>query len=162
SADPTLVSGSAMSRFISEDDLKNFEGWLRYQGYDSMPIERPMFPPRVESAHAFYRANQHQLVGHFPLAAWPQCAKVCRRARRSRKPEATMNFIRLAFLALTLLEAGHASAQTYPDHTVRILVGFTPGSATDVSARMFAQKLSDAWAVPVTIENLPGGGGSIG
>jgi hypothetical protein len=27
-----------------------------------------------------------------------------------------MNFIRLAFLALTLLEAGHASAQTYPDH----------------------------------------------
>ena len=73
-----------------------------------------------------------------------------------------MNFIRLAFLALTLLEAGHASAQTYPDHTVRILVGFTPGSATDVSARMFAQKLSDAWAVPVTVENLPGGGGSIG
>jgi tripartite-type tricarboxylate transporter receptor subunit TctC len=73
-----------------------------------------------------------------------------------------MNFIRLAFLALTLLEAGHASAQTYPDHTIRILVGFTPGSATDVSARMFAQKLSDAWAVPVTVENLPGGGGSIG
>ena len=73
-----------------------------------------------------------------------------------------MNFIRLAFLALALLEAGHASAQTYPDHTVRILVGFTPGSATDVSARMFAQKLSDAWAVPVTVENLPGGGGSIG
>src|SRR5215475_7054062 len=73
-----------------------------------------------------------------------------------------MNFIRLAFLALTLLEAGHASAQTYPDHTVRILVGFTPGSATDISARMFAQKLSDTWAVPVTVENLPGGGGSIG
>ena len=73
-----------------------------------------------------------------------------------------MNFMRLAFLALTLLEAGHASAQTYPDHTIRILVGFTPGSATDVSARMFAQKLSDAWAVPVTVENLPGGGGSIG
>jgi tripartite-type tricarboxylate transporter receptor subunit TctC len=73
-----------------------------------------------------------------------------------------MNFMRLAFLALTLLEAGHASAQTYPDHTIRILVGFTPGSATDVSARMFAQKLSDAWAVPVMVENLPGGGGSIG
>ena len=73
-----------------------------------------------------------------------------------------MNFIRLAFLALALLEAGHASAQTYPDHTIRILVGFTAGSATDVSARMFAQKLSDAWAVPVMVENLPGGGGSIG
>jgi len=73
-----------------------------------------------------------------------------------------MNFIRLAFFALTLLAAGHASAQTYPGRAIRILVGFTPGSATDISARMFAQKLSDAWAVPVTVENLPGGGGSIG
>ena len=73
-----------------------------------------------------------------------------------------MNFIRLAFFALTLLAAGHASAQTYPGRAIRILVGFTPGSATDISARMFAQKLSDAWAVPVTVENLPGNGGSIG
>ena len=73
-----------------------------------------------------------------------------------------MNFVRLAFFALTLLVAGQASAQTYPGRPIRILVGFTPGSATDVSARMFAQKLSDAWAVPVMVENLPGGGGSIG
>jgi tripartite-type tricarboxylate transporter receptor subunit TctC len=73
-----------------------------------------------------------------------------------------MNFIRLASFALTLLAAGHASAQTYPGRAIRILVGFTPASATDISARMFAQKLSDAWAVPVTVENLPGGGGSIG
>ena len=73
-----------------------------------------------------------------------------------------MNFIRFAFFALTLLAAGHASAQTYPDRAIRILVGFTPGSATDVSARMFAQKLSEAWAVTVTVENLPGGSGSIG
>ena len=28
------AAGSIMSRFISEDDLKNFEGWLAYQGYD--------------------------------------------------------------------------------------------------------------------------------
>ena len=72
-----------------------------------------------------------------------------------------MNFIRLVLFALTLL-AGPASAQTYPDRTIRILVGFTPGSATDISARMFAQRLSDVLAVPVTVENLPGGGGSIG
>jgi len=72
-----------------------------------------------------------------------------------------MNFIRLVLFALTLL-AGPAGAQTYPDRTIRILVGFTPGSATDISARMFAQRLSDVLAVPVTVENLPGGGGSIG
>src|SRR5207245_2760905 len=68
-----------------------------------------------------------------------------------------MNFIRLAFFALTLLAAGHGSARTYPGRAIRILVGFTPGSATDISARMFAQKLSNAWAVPVTDES-PGTG----
>jgi tripartite-type tricarboxylate transporter receptor subunit TctC len=70
--------------------------------------------------------------------------------------------IRTAFIALTLFAAGHAHAQTYPDRTIRILVGFTPGSATDISARMFAQKLGEAWSVPVTVENLPGAGGSVG
>jgi tripartite-type tricarboxylate transporter receptor subunit TctC len=73
-----------------------------------------------------------------------------------------MNFIRLAFFLLTLLAAGHASAETYPDRTIRIIVGFTPGSATDVSARMFAEKLRDAWAASVIVENLPGVGGSVG
>jgi tripartite-type tricarboxylate transporter receptor subunit TctC len=73
-----------------------------------------------------------------------------------------MQFIRIALIALALLAAGHARAQNYPDRTIRLLVGFTPGSATDISARMFAQKLSDAWSVPVTVENLPGSGGSIG
>ena len=64
-----------------------------------------------------------------------------------------MNLIRLAFFALTLLTAGNANAQNYPDRAIRIIVGFTAGSATDISARMFAQKLSDAWAVPDTVES---------
>src|SRR5436305_7652024 len=72
-----------------------------------------------------------------------------------------MHLIRIAFIALALL-TGYAQAQTYPDRTIRILVGFTPGSATDISARMFAQKLGEAWNVPVTVENLPGAGGSVG
>jgi len=54
-------------------------------------------------------------------------------------------------------------AQTgYPDRPVRIIVGFTAGSATDITARMFAQKLNAAWNVPVTVENVPGAGGSVG
>lgn len=71
-----------------------------------------------------------------------------------------MHLVR-AFIALLLL-AGGATAQTYPEHNIRLIVGFTPGSATDISARMFAQKLTDAWNVPVTVENIPGGGGSVG
>jgi tripartite-type tricarboxylate transporter receptor subunit TctC len=72
-----------------------------------------------------------------------------------------MNRLRTALIALLLL-TGNSSAQTYPDRAIRILVGFTPGSATDISARMFAQKLGEAWNVPVTVENLPGAGGSVG
>jgi len=71
-----------------------------------------------------------------------------------------MQFIR-AFIALLLL-ASSAAAQNYPDRNIRLVVGFTPGSATDISARMFAQKLTDAWNVPVTVENTPGAGGSVG
>jgi tripartite-type tricarboxylate transporter receptor subunit TctC len=70
---------------------------------------------------------------------------------------------RTLLIALSLLLAtGPASAQTYPDHAIRLIVCFTPCSATDVSARMFAQKLTDAWNVPVTVENIPGAGGSVG
>src|ERR1700759_1371994 len=78
------------------------------------------------------------------------------------RPEAAMNLIRFAFFALTLLTTGSAAAQSYPDRAIRIIVGFTAGSATDISARMFAQKLNEAWAVPVTVENIAGNGGSIG
>src|SRR6516165_11844110 len=46
-------------------------------------------------------------------------------------------------------------AQTYPWRPVRIIVGFTAGSATDITARLFAQKLNEAWNVPVTVENIP-------
>ena len=73
-----------------------------------------------------------------------------------------MAIIRILLVALSFQLTGYAQAQTYPDRTIRILVGFTPGSATDISARMFAQKLGEAWSAPVTVENLPGAGGSVG
>ena len=73
-----------------------------------------------------------------------------------------MAVLRALLAALSVLAASHATAQTYPDRNIRLVVGFTPGSATDISARMFAQKLTDAWNVPVTVENTPGAGGSVG
>jgi tripartite-type tricarboxylate transporter receptor subunit TctC len=68
----------------------------------------------------------------------------------------------LAALA-ALLSVTAASAQgAYPDKPVRFIVGFTAGSATDITARIFAQKFAEAWGVPVTVENVPGAGGSVG
>src|SRR4051812_12670036 len=75
--------------------------------------------------------------------------------------EAVMQVVRALVLAMTLLSAGSAFAQTYPDRAIRILVGFTPGSATDISGRMFAQKLGEALNATITVENIPGGGGGI-
>jgi tripartite-type tricarboxylate transporter receptor subunit TctC len=45
---------------------------------------------------------------------------------------------------------------------VRFIVGFIAGSATDITARLFAAKFAEAWNVPVTVENVPGAGGSVG
>ena len=75
-----------------------------------------------------------------------------------------MNAARTTLLAIAaLLTTAPVAAQTsYPDRPIRIIVGFTPGSATDITARMFALKLNAAWNVPVTVENIPGAGGSVG
>jgi tripartite-type tricarboxylate transporter receptor subunit TctC len=57
----------------------------------------------------------------------------------------------------------YAEAQTaWPTRPVRLVVGFTAGSATDVTGRLFAQKFSQAWGQPVAVENVPGNSGAIG
>src|SRR5262245_60455592 len=64
---------------------------------------------------------------------------------------------------LVWLLAGPAGAQpAYPDRPVRIIVTFAAGGATDITARIIAQKLTEAWGVAVTVENIPGAGGSVG
>jgi tripartite-type tricarboxylate transporter receptor subunit TctC len=75
-----------------------------------------------------------------------------------------MKAIRIGLVVVAaLLVAQSAAAQVrYPDKPVRFIVGFTPGSATDITARLFAQKFAEAWGVPVTVENVPGAGGSVG
>jgi tripartite-type tricarboxylate transporter receptor subunit TctC len=67
----------------------------------------------------------------------------------------------MAALALLLPVSGAVAQANYPDKPVRIIVGFTPGSATDITARIFAQKFNEAWNVPVTVENVPGSGGGV-
>src|SRR5712692_2590564 len=68
----------------------------------------------------------------------------------------------LAALSALLIAAPAAAQTSYPDKPVRIIVGFTAGSATDISARIFAQRFAEAWNVPVTVENVPGAAGSVG
>ena len=65
-------------------------------------------------------------------------------------------------LLAALFFIGAASAQTYPSRPVKIIVPFTPGSATDVMARIVSERLNAAWGQPVVVENRPGAGGTIG
>jgi tripartite-type tricarboxylate transporter receptor subunit TctC len=73
-----------------------------------------------------------------------------------------MKIVRLAVLAVCALVASFAAAQTWPTKPVKIVVPFTAGSATDILARTFGQKLSEYWGQPVVIDNRPGAGGTIG
>ncbi|MBX3502458.1 MAG: tripartite tricarboxylate transporter substrate binding protein [Alphaproteobacteria bacterium] len=50
----------------------------------------------------------------------------------------------------------------WPNKPVKLVVGFTPGSATDVSGRLFAQVFSELWGQSVIVENVPGNSGAIG
>ena len=69
----------------------------------------------------------------------------------------------VAAFVLALVTAWPVAAQTgWPDKPVRLVVGFTPGSATDVTARLFAQKFSEAWGQPVVVDNVTGNSGAIG
>ena len=69
----------------------------------------------------------------------------------------------VAALVLALSFIAPAMAQTnWPEKPVKLVVGFTAGSATDVTARMFAQKFTEAWGQAVVVENVTGNSGAIG
>jgi len=70
--------------------------------------------------------------------------------------------IKFLFLAAALLISEITIAQPYPTKTIRMVVGFSPGGGTDVTARAVVQEFSDALGQRVVIENRPGANGIIG
>ena len=62
---------------------------------------------------------------------------------------------------LSIPNAALAQAESFPSQPMRIVVGFSAGSTTDILARAVAAKLTDAWGKPVVVENRPGAGGVV-
>jgi tripartite-type tricarboxylate transporter receptor subunit TctC len=69
--------------------------------------------------------------------------------------------MRIRILCALFLLAIAAAAQAQSGRTTRILVGFPPGQATDIVARLVAERLTAALGHPVIVENKPGQGGSV-
>ena len=69
------------------------------------------------------------------------------------------------FVALTLMlflvDAGLASAQTFPQRPVHLVVGYSSGSGVDIVGRVLAEHLASIWGQPVIVENRPGAAGNV-
>src|SRR5258708_33836241 len=67
----------------------------------------------------------------------------------------------IAALSILVAAAPALAQPTYPEQTVRILVGFSPGVAPDVTSRLLAERLASTWGKAVVGENVTGAGGNI-
>src|SRR5689334_5372246 len=70
--------------------------------------------------------------------------------------------MKIVVAILCALSAAGAAAQGYPNRPVRVVVPWPPGQATDIAARVVAERLQQSLGQPFVIDNRPGAGGSIG
>lgn len=69
----------------------------------------------------------------------------------------------IAGLALGLAAIAAAqAADNYPDHPIRLIATYGPGSSIDIIARLVAKPLGEQLGQPVIVENKPGAGGDLG
>src|SRR6478736_5524281 len=70
--------------------------------------------------------------------------------------------IAAAALGLVPAWAMPASAQTYPEQPIRLIVPFAPGGGTDLTARIVAEDMTKRLGKPVVVENKPGAQTAVG
>jgi tripartite-type tricarboxylate transporter receptor subunit TctC len=73
-----------------------------------------------------------------------------------------MKLLQLVCASVALALAAPASAQTFPDKPVTMIVPFAAGGAGDILARLMGNRLEPRWGKPLVIENKTGAGGIIG
>ena len=68
----------------------------------------------------------------------------------------------LLLVCLASIHSLPASAQSYPNKPIRLVIGFPPGGGTDVTARTITQRLSEKFGQPIVIDYRPGAAGTVG
>lgn len=67
----------------------------------------------------------------------------------------------VVFLLAVVIGPSVTNAQDYPAKSIRFIVPFPPGGATDTFARILGQKMNESWGQQVVVDNRPGAGGNI-
>ncbi|MGX9937499.1 Bug family tripartite tricarboxylate transporter substrate binding protein [Advenella kashmirensis] len=73
----------------------------------------------------------------------------------------SIRFFAPVFALCAALSCGASLAESFPNHPVTFIVGYSPGGAIDQSARLLAQALSERWGQAIVVDNRPGANGTI-
>src|SRR5213082_1275003 len=119
-------------------------GWLRACAIGRFPLCLLKRPPFVNS-----RTMKPELGFRTSGSSW------------MTSPRAAIGVLAI-WLAALIWPAGGAFALDYPTRPVRFVVGYPPGGATDILARLIGQRLSEKLGQQFVVENKPGAGNNIG
>jgi tripartite-type tricarboxylate transporter receptor subunit TctC len=72
------------------------------------------------------------------------------------------NIIFASCVAFTTCASGAQTQKDYPQRPIRVIITVAPGGGADITARMIAQKFTDAWGQQAIVDNRPGGNGVVG
>src|SRR6185503_1430176 len=126
------------------------------------------WPPTSRGAFASSPSSSCRgAAGRSRSPPWPHSSRSSPGSHSHSHVEGYSSIMKTIFriIATTLalsLASGLAAAQAFPSKPVKIIVPFVAGGATDVVARLLAQKLTEAWGQSVVVENRAGAGGNIG
>lgn len=79
----------------------------------------------------------------------------------TRLKQTWLTWVCLTLGGLMTASAVQAQSGNYPNKPIRLVVGYAPGGVADITARMVAQKLSDALGQQVVVDNKPSAGGIV-
>lgn len=131
-----------------------------------MAKRRRSADPATASRRGLHRGQDNERRWHDNRIFWRGMLNIGRFWQEAKDEEKTSMSTcpGLAFavgFAVFCASASIAEAQTYPVRSVRLVVGFAPGGATDIAARSVGQKLSEVLGQAIVVDNRPGASGNL-